>query len=98
MGMSTHIKAFIEETDATFLKHKKVLLACHEANVSLPKETAEYFDCEYPELSVLEEKIEFSLKNGVHYKEYNKDMIDGYEVDLTKLPKEVTKIRFYNSY
>jgi hypothetical protein len=31
-------------------------------------------------------------------KKYNRDMVDGYEVDLTKLNKEIKILRFYNSY
>jgi hypothetical protein len=98
MSMSTHIVALIPDTDATYQKHKKVLLACDEADVSLPKETADYFGCTKPDTEVLEEKLRFELIKGVHYKEYNAETSQGFEIDLKSLPKEIAKIRFYNSY
>lgn len=98
MGMSTHIRGFIPDTDPEYQKHKKVLLVCDEADVELPRETAEYFGSKYPDPEILEEKLEVELVEGQHYEEYRAEMSEGFEVDLTKLPKGVTKIRFYNSY
>jgi hypothetical protein len=98
MSMSTSIRGFIPDTDPEYQRHKKVLLACKEAKVSLPEETAKYFGSKYPDLCLLEEKLEVNLVNGTHYKEYRAEMQEGFEVDLTKLPQGVTKIRFYNSY
>lgn len=98
MGMSSHISAFIPDTDATYQKHKKVLLVCEEAGVELPKETAEYFGSKSAEKYLLEEKLSVGLKLNQHYTEYSADMSEGFEVDLTKLPQGVTKLRFVNSY
>ena len=98
MGMSTHITAFIPDNDPEYQRQKKVLLACHEAKVSLPAETAKYFGVYHPDLYLLEEKLQVKLEKGVHYKEYNADMEQGFEIDLDKLPKGVTKVRFYNSF
>lgn len=100
MGMSTHIQAFVPGNDPEFLKHKEILYFCNEKEVSLPKETAEYFNtstAEYPESSI-EEKLEINLKENVHYKEWSDDYRSGFEIDLNSLPKKVSKIRFYNSY
>lgn len=94
MGMSSYIQAFIPDTDATYQKHKKILLVCEEAGVQLPKETAEYFGTTDAAKYVLEEKLSVELKKGVHYAEYLEDMTQGFEVDLTKLPQGVTKLRF----
>ena len=97
--MSTHITAFIPDTDETYQKHKKVLLACLEAEVELPEKTAEYFGgYKYPELCYLDEKLTFSLKEGEHYRPYRSPGMYGFEIDLDKIPKEVKTIRFYNSY
>lgn len=96
--MSTFLKAFIPDTDKTFQKHKKILLACLEADVELPKSTAEYFGEEYPEEYLLDDKLEVELKEGVHYNNYADDESEGYEIELNKLPEGVTKIRFYNSW
>ena len=98
MGMSTYIRGFIPNTDAEYKKHAKVLVACAEAEVELPKQTADYFGSKEAYEELLEEKLEVKLKNGTHYKAWSSDMQEGYEVDLTKLPKGVTKLRFYNSY
>lgn len=98
--MSTHITAFIPDDDPEYQKHKKILLMCNELKVSLPRETSDYFNVKdlYPDLELLEEKLSVKLVKGIHYEEYGKDMEEGFEIDLTKLPKEVTKIRFFNSY
>ena len=98
MGMSSSIQAFIPDTDATYQKHRKVLLVCLGAKVSLPKETAEYFGSEEPYEDLLDEKLEIKLIRNKHYKDYSADMTDGFEVDLTKLPEGVTTLRFTNSY
>ena len=98
MGMSTHIKAFIPDTDETYKKHSKVLIACNEADIELPKATADYFGSEYADLELLDSKLEVDLKLGKHYTEYNAEMTEGFEVELADLPKGVTKIRFTNSW
>jgi hypothetical protein len=98
MGMSTHIQAFTPDTDAEYQKHKKVFLVCLEADISLPKETAEYFGTENPEEWALDEKLSVDLEEDVHYKEWSEDSSQGFELDLTKVPKGVTKIRFYNNW
>ncbi len=100
MGMSTHIKAFVPDTDKDFQKHKKILLMCSESEVSLPKETMDYFGVrsDYPDKTLLEEKLQIDLQEDIHYEEYSRESSAGFEVDLTKLPKGVTKIRFYNSW
>ena len=96
--MSTHIQAFMPDTDADFQKHKKILLMCIENEVSLPKETAQYFGQKEPEEYLLDEKLSVSLKENVHYKDWSDESSQGYEVDLSKLPKGITKLRFYNNW
>jgi hypothetical protein len=92
--MSTYIKAFTPDTDPEYQKHKKLWDICEEMGVSLPKETEEYFkNCDTPE-----DKLEIDLEKDVHFEEYEDDSSQGVEVDITKLPKGVTKLRFYNSW
>jgi hypothetical protein len=101
MGMSTHIKAFIPDTDPEFQRHKIVAEICMEHKVSLPAETSNYFNVRHnPSPGMFDEKLSVELTNGIHYTEYNDshDAEAGFEVDLTKLPKGVTKLRFYNSW
>lgn len=99
MGMSTHIEAFIPDTDPEYQKHKKIVIACLEADVSLPKETSDYFfGYKLPTTRMLEEKLKIELKEGEHYVDWRDESSEGFEVDLTKLPKGVTKLRFYNNW
>ena len=97
MSMSTKVKGFILPDDPMYKKHSAVLLACIAAGIKeMPKETAEYFDCHPGEVSdhLLEEKLECTIP--AH--EYSADMVDGYEIIVSEIPKGVHKIRFYNSY
>ena len=93
--MSTYVKGYVSENDATYKKHAKVLIACAEAGIKeMPKETAEYFGGKYPEKCFLEEKLEIEIP--LH--EYNEDCQDGFEVIVSEIPQGVYKIRFVNSY
>jgi len=96
--MSTHIVAFIPDTDKEYQRHKKILQACSEGEVSLPPETANYFGYELPEDYLLEDKLSVNLERGVHYEDWRDESSAGFEVDLTKIPKGVTKLRFYNNW
>jgi hypothetical protein len=98
MGLTTNIEAFTPDTDPEFQKHKKILLLCIESDVSLPKETAGYFGSDEPYFSLIDERLSVSLKDGVHYREYQNDSCSGYEVDLKSLPEGVTKLRFRNCW
>lgn len=95
MGMSTSVYGFVSPNNKIYRKHSKVLRACIDAGISeLPKETAEYFDCEYPEEYLFEEKLEVSIPQH----EYNEDMRQGYEIKVSEIPEGVEKIRFVNSW
>lgn len=96
--MSTHIMGFVSDQDPDFQRHKKVFDVCLEAGVSLPKETAAYFGDDHPYDELVDNKLKFDLEKDVHYKVYREDMSEGFEVDISKLPAGVSKIRFYNSY
>lgn len=106
MGMSTHIQAFIPDTDNDFQKHKEILLLCNKNGVSLPKETSEYFNCQPDESMgtrdyvqyLIDKKLSVELGEGIHYVEYSDDSSSGFEVELSKLPQGVTKLRFCNSW
>lgn len=98
MGLSTHLSAYIPDTDPEFQKHKKVLLACREADVSLPVETAAYFGEDSPELYLLDQKLKLELIKDEHYKEIEKHSHNGFEIYIDKLPKAVTRIKVYNAW
>ena len=93
MGMSTHVIAF-KPPDETWHKMKAVYDACTKAGTSIPPEVSRYFDGSAPDPS----GVEVSLDKSPACKEYRAEMQNGYEVDLTKLPKDVEIIRFVNSY
>lgn len=93
MGMNTHVIG-IKPPDDKWQKMKGVYDACVSAGTSIPKEVMEFFDHESPDslgVRVEIEKLPCTTK-------YHADMRDGFEVDLKKLPPDVTVIRFYNSY
>jgi len=93
--MSTHIKGFIPDTDPTYQKHKKVLIACYEAGIKkLPQETAIYFGNEYPDPYLLEEKLEVDIL----FNKLDDDSSNHYEVFIKDIPEGVEKIRFSNSW
>jgi hypothetical protein len=95
MGMSTHVTGFISDKNEVYIKHANVLKACLDAGIEkLPKETAEFFDSEYCEKHLLEEKLEIDILANEWEDEYR----EGYEILVKDLPKECYKIRFYNSY
>ncbi len=98
MGMSTHIKAFIPDTDPEYQKHREILLFCHKQEVSLPKETSDYFGILFPQPYILYDILEKELQAGFHYTDWHDESSKGFEVDLTKLPAGVTKLRFYNNW
>jgi hypothetical protein len=101
MGMSTHIVAFKDRKEHD--KHLRIRQMCIEEGVSLPRETAAYFgdDSEGIDPNAwneyeLEERLETSLGGCVS--KWGREMEDGFEIDVDYIPKDVKKIRFYNSY
>jgi len=80
-----------------FAKMTQVKLSCDAVGISYPKEVNEYFKDPTDSVENLRRKMETVLiENAVS--RCNRDMVDGFEVDLSKLPKDVTSIRFENSY
>ena len=99
MGMDTYVKGMRSEDDEEYKKMKKVLLACNEAGVKLPEETAKYFGNNIPELNLLEEALEIDIQNA------EEELVDdgvstrqGIVVNIDKLPSGVRKLMFINSY
>lgn len=96
MGMSTTIVG-TRELDDDFKKLLKVKKACDDAGMNYPREL--YDVLKYPE-----EKEEYlrreyeSVNIDCAIKQYSEDATDVFEIDLSKLPKGVKKIKFRNSY
>jgi hypothetical protein len=94
MSMSTHVVGFRKPDDNKFQKYAKIWKSCVEAGVGVPEEVFDYFNGEDPD----ENGMEVGIENTDAVKIYKEDYYDGFEVDVTKLPKDVHIIRFYNSY
>lgn len=95
MSLSTKVIGFVSPDNEKYKKHSKVLIACYEAGIKkLPKETTEYFGEEYPELYLLEEKLQITLPTH----EYIGDSQRGIEIIVSEIPDGVHKIRFVNSW
>ena len=89
--MSTSIYAIgFKPPGDKWKKNKAVWDACEKANVPKPKEINEYFDWKKPDPAGVQVEVKTS--------EYTDDGTDGLEIDLTKLPKDVTTLRFCVSY
>ena len=66
--------------------------ACRDAGVSPPSDIWDFFDGEAPTDNGMEVEIDEALS------EYSEDSSSGYDLDLSKLPKGIKIIRFYNSW
>lgn len=92
MSMSTYVQGLKPKAEEYQTK-LDIYNACKKINIEPPREIVDFFDGE-----ICEEGIVTELP-----KEAVREYADNYcreffEVDLTKLPPDVTKIRFVNSY
>ena len=93
MSMSTHVVGF-KPPDDKWMKMKAVYDACATARIAPPQEVEDYFSNGPPDDS----GVEVGLKGHACCKKYKAEMEEGFEIDIKKLPPDVTVIRFYNSY
>ena len=92
MSMSTHVVGF-KPADSKWKKMKAVWDACTAAGVDPPNEVEDFFDGIYPGD---DPGMSVDIKSAVA--EWSDEGCSGHEVDVTKLPKDVTVIRFFNSW
>jgi hypothetical protein len=85
----------IAEPDEKFQKMKAVYASCVEASIPVPDEVEEFFNYELPNDSG--HKIHLSNITKIVVDE-KCDSCDVYEIELKDLPKNVTKLRFVNSW
>lgn len=101
MSMSTHVVGIKEPTEQ-YRKMYEAYRACEEAGVSAPTEVLKFFG--YVRFNAVDQNgMEVDLDNGSEsvrgcVVKYAAGGQSGYEVDVTKLPVGITRIRFYNSY
>lgn len=98
MSMSTHVVGF-HPPDEKWLKMKAVWDACKAAGTSVPTEVERFFNGEQPDNNGIEVWLDGTFKemhpSCTRYGAVGKD---GFEIDISKLPKNITKIRFFNSW
>ena len=101
MGMSMHCEA-IRPPDEKWKKMKRVWETCIEVGVQPPVEVVKFFNGEKPDPTGVEVEsvggYTDSNKMPKWVKHHRAEAQDGFEVDITKLPKDVTVVRFICSY
>ena len=93
MSMSTNVLGF-KPTDDKWRKMKAVWDACMEANVRVPDNVGEFFEHVGPDPS----GVEVELEDHDCCRGYRGNCKNGFEIDVKKLPKDVTIIRFWNGW
>ncbi len=93
MSMSTHVRGF-KPADAKWRKMKAIWDSCEEAGIDPPEEVGKFFDWDQPD----EAGVDVNLEEHESCQEWADESRRGFEIDVKKLPKDVTVIRFYNSW
>lgn len=88
MSMSTHVVGF-HPPDEKWQKMKAIWDACESAEIDIPDEVFDFFDGE-PD--------EHGQTVGLPVTDWRDDVDQGVELKVTDIPKNVTVIRFYNSF
>ena len=94
MSMSTYVVGY-REVDEQWKKMKQAWNACMDAKVDLPEDVYSFFDGEDP--NTMEGK-EVDIEEHDCVSEYNDETRNGYQVDVSKIPKDIKFIRFVNSW
>ena len=93
MGMSTNVEGF-RPPDKKWKKMKAVWDSCRAANINAPSTVREFFGHDDPDDS----GVRIQLVDHECCSPVLNSYQDGFEIDLSKLPKDINIIRFYNSY
>ena len=93
----------IRKPDKKWLEYKKVIDTLKEAGLSwedAPKEVLEFFGYNEPDPDGITIEFGSDYKPSKHEccSSIKEDMVDGFIIDISKLPKNITHIRFVNSY
>ena len=95
MSMSTCVVG-IRLPDEKWNKMKVAYDACRSAGVEPPPDVSAFFNHEPPD----DEGVRVYLTEGKNpvAKEWKNNDYDGYQIAIADLPKNITHIRFYNSW
>ena len=96
MSMSTHVVG-IKPPDAKFQKMYDAWKACEDAGVEIPAAVDKFFNGENPDPAGVIVDLD-ETKKGSGVTEYHDEASQGFEVDLTKIDKNIKILRFYNSW
>ena len=96
MGMSVHIEAF-RPPNEKWKRLKAVYDSCVAAGIDPPDDVAEFFNYEGPDNAGVKLCLDYPQVHEC-LSEWRGEASSGYEIDLTKLPKDITILRFYNSW
>lgn len=95
----------IKKPDGKWQQMKAVWEACTNANVDIPDEVDEYFNGDAPDSAGVIVPLASEYQMSHHGKRnddgvtlYHEDGRNGFEVDLSQLPPDIQKLRFYVSY
>lgn len=88
MSMDITIVGF-RPADDKWRVMKTIYEQCEEIGVPIPKEVLAFFDHQAPD----ESGVRVEIADTECCREYSNDYESGYEIDVTKLPKDVTIIR-----
>jgi len=86
--------------DEKWRKMKAVYDVCKQSGVDPPAEVEDFFDDNPPDDRGILVELDgrFGAKGHECCVEYKGDMEDGWEIDLSKVPKDLTHLRFVASY
>lgn len=99
MGMSTHVVLLRDGSSEKHQKKIRAMEALIDAKVvKIPTELLDYFGvCDQGEFDPGTSGLEVKDKDGC-VTAWSDSSRSGYEIDLTKKPQGVVRIRFYNSW
>lgn len=91
--MSMHVVGFRPPNDK-WKKMKAIWDACNAAEIPVPEEVTDFFNETFPD----ENGVKIDLEAEGCVSRYSDDSRDGFDVDVQKLPPDVTIVRFFNAY
>lgn len=99
MGMSTHVVGIIPGDTELHKGMMSIWRTCIKMKVSVPDEVIKYFgDEDSDEAGKLVDIERTKHTKNSPVTPWQDESAQGFEVDVTKLPPGVTKLRFYNSW
>ena len=88
MGATLHIEGLCPP-EVEWKKMKAVWDACEEAGIDPPKTVIDFFDGASPDPA----GVIMDLEDTPALEKYEDEMVEGYVIDLAKLPSHLTRIR-----